>query len=304
MQACLTVRPSDRAAIVRAITPGEVLRIGRADDSGLKIDHSSVSRVHAELRQRADAWTLQDLGSKNGSFVDGERLWGLQAQSLPAQSWLRFGDVYCEFALIDDSEAARAEAARRARRAAATAHTARIDGVRKLGELLDASLRGVLELAQCDRGFVLLEREDGSGFVVRASQAMDASRLATREFSGSVGAVRRALDTRCSVVVNDIPADAWLSGRASVVASNLSALVCLPLLDGEHTLGAIYADRTQIGAPITTLDQALLEAFAERAALWIAARRTSDLLALHAARDDAPALEWSDIVSAHGGAVA
>jgi len=304
MQACLTVRNPDRAAIVRAISPGEVLRIGRADDSALKIDHPSVSRAHAELRQRADAWTLLDLGSKNGTFVDGERLWGHNTQALARQSWLRFGDVYCEFALIDDSRAAQAEAERRARRAVATAHTARIDGVRKLGELLDASLRGVLELAQCDRGFVLLEREDGSGFLVRNSLAMDANRLATREFSGSVGAVRRALQTRRSVVVNDIPADAWLSARASVVACNLGALVCLPLLDGEHTLGAIYADRTQVGAPITTLDLELLDAFAERAALWIAARRTSDLLALHASRDDAPSLEWSAIVDAHGEAAA
>lgn len=304
MQACLTVRPPDRAAIVRAISPGEVLRIGRADDSGLKVDHPSVSRAHAELRQRTGTWCLQDQGSKNGTFVDGERLWGPDPRALKAQAWLRFGDVYCEFALIDDSQAALAEAARRARRAAATAHTARIDGVRKLGELLNASLRGVLELAQCQRGFVLLAQEDGAGFVVRASLAMDAAQLATREFSGSVGAVRRALRTRGSVVVNDIPGDAWLSGRASVVASNLSALVCLPLLDGDTTLGAIYADRSHVGAPITTLDQELLEAFAERAALWIAARRTSDLLASHAAGDGAPALDWNAIVDAHGEAVA
>lgn len=304
MQACLTVRPPDRAAIVRVITPGEVLRIGRADDSGLRIDHPSVSRAHAELRPHGETWSLQDLGSKNGSFVDGERLWGVNIRTLPGQAWLRFGDVFCEFALVEDSQAAQDEAARRARRAVATAHTARIEGVRGLGELLEASLRGVLDLAQCDRGFVLLERDDGAGFLVRASLAIDASRLATREFSGSVGAVRRALDTRCSVVVNDIPADAWLSGRVSVVASRLGALVCLPLLDGDHALGAIYADRAHVGAPITTLDQELLEAFAERAALWIAARRTSDLLALQAARDDAPALEWSAIEDAHGEALA
>jgi hypothetical protein len=304
MQACLTVRPPDRAAIVRAIRPGEVLRIGRAADSGLKIEHPSVSRQHAELRHRFDAWYLQDLCSKNGSFVEGARLDGMRWYPLDRPGWLRFGEIHCELSLIDDSQAALAEAARRARRAAATAHTARIDGVRKLGELLDASLRGVLELAQCDRGFVLLERPDGDGFVVRASLAMDATRLASREFSGSVGAVRRALQQRSSVVVNDIPADAWLSARASVVASALGALVCLPLLDGDHALGAIYADRTQVGAPVTTLDQELLEAFAERAALWIAARRTSDLLAQHASGQSAQDLDWGAIVDAHGGAVA
>lgn len=304
MQACLTVRPPKGAAIVRALRPGEVLRIGRAPDSGLRIDHPSVSRSHAELRHRLDNWYLQDFGSKNGSFIDGERVDGMVGRVLERSGWLRFGDVHCELALIDESQAALAEVARRARRAAANAHTARIDGLRKLDDLLNASLRGVLELAQCDRGFVLLQQDGGGGFVVRASLAMDAARLATSAFSGSVGAVNKALSERISVVVNDIPSQAWLSGRESVVGMGLGALVCIPLLDGEDTLGAIYADRTEIGSPITTLDQELLEAFAERAALWIAARRTSDLLARQVAGGEDANLDWNAIVNAHDGAAA
>lgn len=319
MQACLTVHPPDEAAIVRTVPAGDVLRIGRGADCGLRVVHPSVSRTHAELRYRRDGWQLRDLGSKNGSYVDGQRLDAEREHALERPAWLRFGDVYCEFVLFGEDAAARAASDRHARRAAATAHTARLDAAGHLGELLDASLQGVLELAQCERGFVLLrQRAPGAleagtleagtlaagtragdadaGFVVAASRSLDPAALAGSEFSGSVGAVQRALHGNRSVIANDIVNEAWLSSRASVAAAGLSALVCLPLHDAMQPLGAIYADRTRPGPPLTTLDQELLEAFAERAALWIAARRASELLAVpsQAAQHD-----WARIVAAH-----
>jgi GAF domain-containing protein len=237
-------------------------------------------------------WQLQDLDSKNGSFVDGIRV---QNATLLRACWLRFGDVYCEFAPVSEEEAAAAESGRQARRASVTARTARLDGLTRLEDLLDASLRGVVELAQCERGFVLLAK--GDDFIVRASLALDPQRLSARSFSGSVGAIRRALSERHSVVANDIGRDPWLAGRASVISAGLNALVVLPLLDGDRALGAIYADRVRPGPAITTLDLELLDAFAETAALWIAARRNSDLLS--GEHDTAALPDWKAIVAAH-----
>ena len=122
------------------------------------------------------------------------------------------------------------------------------------------------------------------------------SSLATHAFSGSVGAVCRAIEQRRPVVVNDIGSEAWLASRDSVVAAGLSALVCLPLMEDEHVLGAIYADRIRAGSPISTLDLELLRAFAENAAVWIAVRRTSARLDAQSA-----ALDWNQIVAAHAG---
>jgi GAF domain-containing protein len=150
----------------------------------------------------------------------------------------------------------------------------------------------VVELAQCERGFVLLAQ--GDHFAVRASLALSPAQLSPQLFSGSVGAIRRALQQRASVVVNDIALDPALASRASVVAAGLNALVCLPLLDGDRALGAIYADRVRPGPPINTLDLELLGAFAETASLWLAARRSSDLLA----GSEGP-LQWDAIVAAH-----
>src|SRR6476619_5121058 len=150
MQACLTAYPPDQAAISCPLDPGGSLRIGRTVEDGMRIEHPSVSRAHAELRFDGDAWRLRDLDSKNGSFVDGIRV---HETALVRASWLRLGDVYCEFTPLSDIEAAAAQAGQRTRRARVTAQTQRLDGVQRLDDLLDASLHGVVELAQCERGF-------------------------------------------------------------------------------------------------------------------------------------------------------
>ena len=293
MQARLTAYLPDSAALAQVIAPGVKLHIGRDDGCGLRLAHPSISRHHAELAFAADAWTLRDLGSKNGTFVDGTRVAG---HRLEQACWLRLGDVFCEFTPLSAADMLASQSDARARRNAATAHTARIDGVQRLDDLLDASLRGVLDLAQCERGFVLLDTP--GGFQVRASMALDPSTLGDVAFSGSVGAVHRALTGPCSIVANDIGQQAWLASRASVMAAGLSALVCLPLRDGDAALGAIYADRVQPGPPITSLDLELLEAFVERAAVWLSARRASRMLA--EAVPVAPSTpHWSSILAVH-----
>ena len=45
--------------------------IGRAGDADLKVEHPTISRHHALLHHRDDAWYLADLGSKNGMMKDG-----------------------------------------------------------------------------------------------------------------------------------------------------------------------------------------------------------------------------------------
>lgn len=294
MQARLTAFPPDSAALAQLIGTGDAVRIGRAPDSTLRIDHPSISRAHAELRIDDAGVRMRDLGSKNGSFMDGTAVTDAQ---LDGPCWLRFGDVFCEFLPLGTADVAAAQAGKLARRAAATAHTARIEGVLQLDDLLDATLRGVLDLAQCDRGFVLLGAPDG--YRVRASIALEPSDLGGSRFSGSVGAVDRTLQSRRSVIANDIGQQAWLASRASVAAAGLSALACLPLLDGDRAIGAVYADRTRPGPPITALDLDLLEAFVERAALWICARRATDALAMQ----DHTSAHWSHIVEAQAGNV-
>ncbi|MFF6994480.1 FHA domain-containing protein [Streptomyces sp. NPDC008313] len=52
------------------------LRIGRDPSSGLRLNHETVSRVHAELSRQGGLWVLRDLGSTNGTTVNGRRVIG------------------------------------------------------------------------------------------------------------------------------------------------------------------------------------------------------------------------------------
>lgn len=51
-----------------------VVQIGRDVPDGIVVRGDSVSRVHAELRRTGLTWTLVDLGSLNGTFIDGQRI--------------------------------------------------------------------------------------------------------------------------------------------------------------------------------------------------------------------------------------
>nr|WP_240662539.1 DUF1707 and FHA domain-containing protein [Streptomyces sp. WAC 06738] len=57
--------------------PGTLpLRIGRDPRNGLRLMEETVSRMHAELRCASGVWLLRDLGSTNGTFINGRRLTG------------------------------------------------------------------------------------------------------------------------------------------------------------------------------------------------------------------------------------
>ncbi|MER8070950.1 DUF1707 and FHA domain-containing protein [Streptomyces sp. NPDC094034] len=50
------------------------LRIGRDPVNGLRLSHDTVSRLHAELSMQGGRWILRDLGSTNGTTVNGLRV--------------------------------------------------------------------------------------------------------------------------------------------------------------------------------------------------------------------------------------
>ncbi|MFF0063258.1 FHA domain-containing protein [Streptomyces sp. NPDC005279] len=52
------------------------LRIGRDPANGLRLSHDTVSRLHAELSRQGSLWVLRDLGSTNGTTVNGRRVTG------------------------------------------------------------------------------------------------------------------------------------------------------------------------------------------------------------------------------------
>jgi pSer/pThr/pTyr-binding forkhead associated (FHA) protein len=52
----------------------DVITAGRSVDSDIFLDDVTVSRAHAEFRRSGDSFAIVDLGSLNGTYVNGERV--------------------------------------------------------------------------------------------------------------------------------------------------------------------------------------------------------------------------------------
>jgi len=79
---------------VLSLTAGENL-MGRDAGAAVCLDASSVSRHHARIVVEGPRATLEDLGSKNGTCLNGERVWG--TRELRDGDAVRLGEVQLLF---------------------------------------------------------------------------------------------------------------------------------------------------------------------------------------------------------------
>jgi hypothetical protein len=77
--------------------------VGRSRKSDLRIPNRRVSAEHAILAWSGFEWVLRDLGSTNGTYVDGRRLAVGDRIRLRRNSLVAFGDVEDAWRLVSDS---------------------------------------------------------------------------------------------------------------------------------------------------------------------------------------------------------
>jgi len=79
-----------------AVPAGGSLRIGREPDNSLVLDANTISRHHALIAAGDQKFQIKDLGSSNGTFLNGRRL-GNEAVFLEPGDSVRFGSVSFQF---------------------------------------------------------------------------------------------------------------------------------------------------------------------------------------------------------------
>lgn len=82
------------SGVSRIPARGTALRVGRSADNDIVVDHEpTVSRQHAELIHDGDGWTVRDLGSHNGTHINGVRLPAQRAHPFTADDVVGFGSA-------------------------------------------------------------------------------------------------------------------------------------------------------------------------------------------------------------------
>jgi hypothetical protein len=79
------------------------LMVGRAEDNDLHIDHDSVAKVHAVLMMQAGgAIMVGDVGSKEGTFLNGRRLGQSETHEISKRDIVMFGKIRTRFRVLGE----------------------------------------------------------------------------------------------------------------------------------------------------------------------------------------------------------
>jgi DNA-binding NtrC family response regulator len=142
----LVVIFSGGVPLLRTVAVGaERLMLGREGVGGQPLPDERVSRLHAEVGREPGGWSVADLGSRNGTWVDGEQVTGRRTFASPRV--LRMGNTLALFTAD-------------VRRFEVAGVTAGPEGVR--GPLLRAAMDRVGMAAAAGEG-VLITGESGTG---------------------------------------------------------------------------------------------------------------------------------------------
>jgi pSer/pThr/pTyr-binding forkhead associated (FHA) protein len=80
--------------------PEDITTIGRRPDNSLQIEDASVSSHHAEIFFENNAFFVKDLGSTNGTYLNGGQI---KKAPLNHDDELRFGSIVTQFKSLNDS---------------------------------------------------------------------------------------------------------------------------------------------------------------------------------------------------------
>jgi phosphoserine phosphatase RsbU/P len=278
------------------------ISLGRSSSNELYYpDDAGLSRKHLALLREDGKWHVEDLGSKNGTLLNGKRL----DKRMPFKDGDRIsaGHLTIEFANSKPEVSARTvEFVDHAESVSSTSTTvvASLDGVlgpqiddlnktyvmqgspqtraliragrelaghRPLGELFQVIMDLSVEAVCAGRG-VLMTLE-GAELQVRAHRGDG--------FKISQTVRDRVLTEKASLLVRDAQSDQRLRAQASIVDQKVRSMMAVPLQTNDRVIGLIYVDTPHLIREFSREDLNLLTVMANVAAIRIEHARLNDI---------------------------
>jgi len=253
---------------------GEIVVVGRSSEADLQVDDKYLSRKHANLVFQDDGWWVEDLGSRNGTRLNGDYV--------EERTRLKPGDELrlCQSSIIFDPEEARAVepsgssdtagqhtqflSASELTQLGSPQLTASLDSVdalrgqaqrlhilndihRVLGQsmeldkVLDLILDSAFDTLHPEEALIFLQQTDGSYERVaqRSASKVDAEHL----YSATL--LREVAEKGMAALVTDTGEDKRFKPGESILSFGITSLVAAPLLDVEGSLGMIALTSTR-----------------------------------------------------------
>lgn len=232
--------------------------VGRSSANDLQIPVSSVSKRHAALRVEGGRLFVRDLGSTNGTEVDGRPV-GTEETEVATQATVRFAGVplhrpranTVQIPQFSENEEVSSEVSYRPTEGYSEAARARIvemlSGLFELiasgtkpGEVEERACEFVSRLVPADR--VVLLEDEGEGTRLAAKSRWTRGTDSTERLRLSNSIVNQVLRNRESVLVANALNDPKFSGSESIVALDLRSAMAAPLFDNQRVRGILYID--------------------------------------------------------------
>ncbi len=256
-----------------------VYLIGRSDDAALRIPKPSISRHHAEIRVLGGNITVQDLGSHNGTRVNGATVEGtmvLQAGDLLELANLTFrlegpestqqGLSVTGQSVIPNAEISWDEV-RSARGQKKDLQSLLFRVLAEAGDLLtiprspEEMYDPILDLVETallkpERIFVLLVEESGQEPVHAASRIKGYRGEESLVLSRTM--IQQVIEDKKSFLASDSLDQTDMNGMMSMISQGIRSAIAVPLFDNEDVIGILYADDSR---PQRTFSRDQLAAF-------------------------------------------
>ena len=277
----------------------EHLSVGRSNTADLCYpDDAGLSRNHLSFDRESEQWIVRDLGSKNGTLLNGARV--LSPTPLSPGDRITAGHLVIVYdhmvakkvrpvEFLDDAQAQppagstvvtslagamrdddreTASTGRRGEKIGALIKAGNeLARQRPLPELFQIILNLAMEAVMADRGVVMTL--EGDELVVRATRG-DGFRIST--------SVRNQVLQKCtSILVRDTQLDDALRNQESIVGQNIRTLMAVPLQALDRVIGLIYVDSPSVRREFTRDDLSLLTVMANVAANRIEHVRYAEL---------------------------